>query len=190
MKTECHTNLWSWPTPSAHGARDALDARVAARRRHPSGPGEKESPAKPAARHASIRLVRRIAASQQRVFRAWLDPQIAGRWLFATATHPMIGIDIDARAGGSFCLTDGRYGESFEYRGDYLQIVPWRRLAFTLSTPEHRDAITRVTVDLVPRRNGCALAVTHEAVPLERATITRQRWAGMLHGLALTLDSP
>src|SRR5258708_6816799 len=52
-----------------------------------------------AQRYAVIRVARRYAASSARVFDAWLDPEFAGRWLFATASRPLAHVAIDARFG-------------------------------------------------------------------------------------------
>src|SRR5688572_32910930 len=53
-------------------------------------------------RYASIRVTRRLSAPAERVFDAWLEPEVAGRWLFATASRPMARVEVDARVGGSF----------------------------------------------------------------------------------------
>jgi uncharacterized protein YndB with AHSA1/START domain len=136
---------------------------------------------------ASIRLARRFDAAPEQVFNAWLDPGIAGRWLFATATRPMAQVDIDARVAGAFRFIDRCYGECIEYSGEYIDIVPHRRLAFTLSAHEHPHVMTRVSVEMQSRRRGCLLAVRHDNVPRERGAYTRARWIGMLYGLGVIL---
>jgi uncharacterized protein YndB with AHSA1/START domain len=134
----------------------------------------------------AIRVTRRFRASPQRVFDAWLDPEAAGRWLFATAAQPMTDVAIDARVGGVFRFAAGGGGEVTEHTGQYLEIVPHRRLVFTLSMADRPAAVTRVTVEVVPRRTGCELTVVHERVPRERAQQTEGRWTGMLYGLGAT----
>jgi len=64
--------------------------------------------------------------------------------------------------------------------------MPPRRLAFTLSTPDHPTA-TRIDVDIEPRTRGCVLRLLHANVHADRATRIRQRWIGMLYGLDATL---
>lgn len=142
------------------------------------------NPAK--SRPTAIRLTRRFRAPPRQVFDAWLDPVLAGRWLFATATRPMTDVEIDARAGGRFRLAERRNGESHEHRGRYLEIVPPRRLVFTL---RERRRATRVTVEINRRKQGCELRLSHENLPPDRARDTEARWTGILYGLGETLAS-
>ncbi|BAV34674.1 ATPase [Sulfuricaulis limicola] len=134
----------------------------------------------------AIRLTRRFRAPRRRVFDAWLDPGLAGRWLFATATRPMAHVEIDARVGGRFRLAEQRNGASTEHFGQYVEIVPPRRLVFTLREQRHA---TRVTVEINPRRRGCELRLHHENLPPERTQDAEARWSGMLYGLGVMLAS-
>ena len=142
-----------------------------------------------AARRAAIRVTCRFRAAPHRVFDAWLDPEVAGKWLFATASHPIARVEIDARVGGSFRFVDQRDGEMTEHTGEYVEIVPHRRLAFSLSVEKRPRVITRVMVEIVPVKQGCALTLTHENLPPEYANRTKGRWTGVLYGLGVTLDS-
>jgi uncharacterized protein YndB with AHSA1/START domain len=141
----------------------------------------------PRSRLRSIRVFRRYSAPPERVFGAWLDPEVAGRWLFATAFRPAARVEIDPRAGGSFRFVDRRDGDEVEYSGDYLEIISPRRLAFTLSTSDIPRAVTRVGVEFVPLAAGCEIILTHEDLPPERADRAEARWTGILYGLAETL---
>jgi uncharacterized protein YndB with AHSA1/START domain len=140
-------------------------------------------------RYASIRVTRRLSAPAERVFDAWLEPEVAGRWLFATASQPMTDVDIDPRVGGSFRFADGRNGARTEHTGEYIEIVPHRRLVFTLAMPDRPHVVTRVTAEISPLKTGCELALTHENVPPDRADRTEARWTGVLYGLDETLKS-
>jgi uncharacterized protein YndB with AHSA1/START domain len=139
-------------------------------------------------RRRAIRVRRRFLASPQRVFDAWLDPEIAGTWLFATASRPVAEVAIDARVDGAFRLVERRGPTSIEYTGEYLEIAPQRRLVFSLSLPGHPQAVTRVTVQIAPLEQGCELRLTHDDVPEHRAEDAEARWVGILYGLGVTLD--
>jgi len=137
-----------------------------------------------------LHVTTRYRAPPARVFNAWIDSATAGKWLFATASRPMARVHIDARVGGGFRLVDERDGEVIEYAGDYVEVSPYRRLAFVLVMPNPTHARTRVIVDIVPHETGSRLALTHENVPAELASTTKGRWIGILYGLGLMLELP
>jgi uncharacterized protein YndB with AHSA1/START domain len=137
----------------------------------------------------TLRVTRRFRAPPPRVFAAWLDPAIARRWLFATASHPVADVDLDARPGGSFRFVDRHGDTTVEYCGEYLMVDPPRRLTFALSLPGQSPAITHVMVEVDRTPNGCTLDLVHEHVPKDKAREIEGRWCGMLYGLAELLDS-
>jgi uncharacterized protein YndB with AHSA1/START domain len=134
-----------------------------------------------------IRITRRFDASIERVFDAWLDPEKAGQWLFATPTGTMVRVEIDARVGGSFVFTR-RENEDIEHVGTYLEIDRPRRLVFTFGVPKFSAQSTRVTIDLKPLPTGCELTLTHEGVLPEWAERTNEGWGKILEALAANLD--
>lgn len=134
----------------------------------------------------AIRIARRYSAPPERVFNAWLAPEVAGKWLFATALHPMTEVEIDARVGGSFRLAERRDGRTVEHCGRFIEIVPHRRLVFALVMADRPRAQTRVTVEISPLKTGCRLALRHEDLPLDHVIQAETRWTGSLYGLGVT----
>jgi uncharacterized protein YndB with AHSA1/START domain len=157
--------------------------------------------ARRAGRLATVRVTSSIAASPARVFDAWLDPRIAGKWLFATATHPMSRVTIDARVRGRFRFADGNGG--VEHTGIYVEIDRPRRLVFSLAATDALP-VTRVIAEIAPRKavtgvreapgsrrtrvTATGITVRHGAVPAEHAARIEARWTGMLYGLGLMLN--
>jgi len=137
----------------------------------------------------TIRVTGRFSAPPERVFDAWLDVKVAGRWLFATASRPMTDVEIDPRVAGSFRLANGCGGELTEYRGQFMEIARARRLVFNLSL-NGLTVITRVTVEIVPLSKGSCLTLTHQNVPHDRRNYLEQRWTGILYGLGVALSDP
>jgi uncharacterized protein YndB with AHSA1/START domain len=135
----------------------------------------------------TVRVTRRFDAPPERVFDAWLDPETAGRWLFATATGQMVRTEVDARVGGRYTFTDRRDGEDVEHTGEYVEIDRPRRLVFTFAVPRFSALVTRVVIDIVPQGTGCELTLTHEGVLPEYATRTEGGWGMILDGLAAAL---
>ena len=121
----------------------------------------------------------------ERVFDAWLDPEKARRFLFATPTGEMVTVEIDARVGGSFYVVERRDGEDAEHYGEYLEIDRPRRLVFSFAVPNYPS--TKVIVEIAPRGTGCELTLTHEGVLPEFASRTEAGWSMILEGLAKAL---
>ena len=139
----------------------------------------------------AIVVVRRFDASPERVFDAWLDPQIARRWLFSTPDGEMVRTEIDARVGGHFIVTERREGEDVEHVGEYLVIDRPSRLVFTFAVPKYSDEYDRVTVEIRRLDKGCELTLTNEMSPeihREWGEQTRSGWTTLLDGLASLLD--
>ena len=132
----------------------------------------------------TLRVTRRFDASAERVCDAWLDPEKAAKFLFATAHGKMVRADIDVRVGGSYCFVDRRDGEDVEHTGTYLEIDRPRRLVFTFLVPKYSTATTRVTVEIAPLGTGCELTLTHDGVLPEYSSRTEAGWSAILDGLA------
>ncbi|MFY9317369.1 MAG: SRPBCC family protein [Burkholderiales bacterium] len=150
----------------------------------------KKTPAAAAGERVTVRVQRRFDAPAERVFDAWLDPQSAGRWLFATPEGQMVRVEIDARVGGQFSFTDRRAGDDVEHLGEYLEIDRPRRLAFNFRVPKFSDAPVLIRIDFAPAASGpesTLLTLVHEGVFAEYATRTEEGWKGILEVLAKTL---
>lgn len=187
MKSEIDRKEEAWPgshwtAPPRAGARSYRADSVTLPRWNKAGTWH-------TAARAAIRVAHRYAASPRRVFGAWLDPTVAGKWLFATASQPIAHVEIDGRVGGAFRFVDRHAGRTTTYVGQYREIVADRRLAFTLLMEPHPVAITRVTIAIAPIAKGCVLELTHDNVPGRHAGHVEDRWAGILYGLGQVLDS-
>lgn len=137
--------------------------------------------------HTVLLINHRYPQPPVRVFEAWVAPQLAGLWLFATASRPMAVAVIDACNGGVFRLIEHRAGAAVEHRGRYIEIRRPHRLAFELHSPDFASRATHVTATFTPCRDGCNLELMHDAVPADRVSQVEARWAGMLYGLGVVL---
>jgi uncharacterized protein YndB with AHSA1/START domain len=132
----------------------------------------------------TVRVTHRFTASPERVFDAWLDPEKARRFLFATPTGQMVVAETDPRVGGQFTFTDRRDGMDVVHTGEYLEIDRPRRLVFTFAVPTYSSVVTRVTIEIAPLDSGCELTLTHDGVPPEYAEGNVEGWSRILAGLA------
>jgi uncharacterized protein YndB with AHSA1/START domain len=133
---------------------------------------------------ATLTVTHRYGVSAERVFDAFLDPQIARRFLFATPKGEMIVCEIDPRVGGRFDLTERRpdMGD-VKHVGEYLEIDRPRRLVFSFGVPQFDPAMTRVEIDIRPLGEGCELTLTHSQVAPEWADGTKDGWTKILASL-------
>ncbi len=135
----------------------------------------------------ALRLSRRFRAGADRVFAAWLRPDVARRWLLTTASRPLTTVAIDARARGHFRGAHGALTLP-AYAGQFVEIAAPSRLVFRLSTRDHPDVTTLVRVDIAARTSGCRLTLTHTGVPRPAVPAQRARWQGALYGLNELLE--
>lgn len=133
----------------------------------------------------TARVNRRLGLSAERVYDAWLDPERARRFLFATPSGEMVRCDIDARPGGRYVITERRDGEDVEHTGEFLELVRPARIVFTLKVPKYSQDSDRVTLDIKPLGNACEVTITHEmsAENADYIPKVEEGWSGILDGL-------
>lgn len=130
-----------------------------------------------------------FSQSPERVFDAWLDPEIAGRFLFATPDGVMTKVEIDPQVGGRFCIVERRGETDAVHVGTYLVIDRPRKLVFQFGDNVAFDA-TRVTIDIEPiAAGGCRLTLTHEGVLEDWRNQTIRGWTEILDGQTTVLGS-
>ena len=121
-----------------------------------------------AAEQAVVSLTRRITASPQEVYRAWLDPALLRRWL-APGGLEVTRAEVDERIGGRFRIWQGNAdGDVGGFECELLELVPDRRIVFGWGlVGPHREAgpvyNSRLTITLEPAPEGATeLTLVHE----------------------------
>lgn len=137
---------------------------------------------------AKVEVSRRLSATPEQAFDAWLDPRSASRWLFATEGGVMERCEIEPRVGGRFTIVERRGADLAEHFGEYVELDRPTRLAFDFWT-SFSDERTRVTVDIGRYGDGSLLTLTHDGVWADYEEKTRQGWSKILNGLADAVDT-
>lgn len=76
-------------------------------------------------------LNRRVAASPEKLYRCWTEPELLKRW-FAPEPWTVPVAELDVRVGGAHLIVmRGPDGTDYPNRGVYLDVVPGERLVFT-----------------------------------------------------------
>jgi uncharacterized protein YndB with AHSA1/START domain len=135
---------------------------------------------------------RAFAASPGRVFDAWLDPDQARRFLFATPEGVMTIVQVDARVGGDALIVERRPAGEARHRLRFEAIERPHRLVFLFAAdPAAEGEWTRVTITIAPEGDGCVLTLRHEMDPAWAAyeERTREGWTSILAGLADVVET-
>jgi uncharacterized protein YndB with AHSA1/START domain len=115
----------------------------------------------------TISLHRVLRAPPERVYRAFLDPAAMAKWLpphgFTGTVH-----ELDAKVGGKYRMSFTNFGSgnSHSFGGEYLELVPGKRIVHTDRFDDPNlpgEMIT--TIALVKVSCGTELHVTQEGVP-------------------------
>jgi uncharacterized protein YndB with AHSA1/START domain len=141
--------------------------------------------------NVKVSVTRHFDASPERVFDAWLDPEMIGKWMFGPALREeeVLRIVADARVGGAFSFLVRRRGQEIDHVGKYREIDRPRRLVFTWGVAGESEDESLVTIEIVPQETGAELTLTHEmdAKWADYASRTEAGWTKMLEALAVTL---
>lgn len=136
-------------------------------------------------------VTKRFSVSAERVFDAWLDPAMIGRWMFGPSVRAerIVRLGTEPRVGGKFSFVVDRAGVEIDHVGEYLEIERPRLLVFTWATRDRLPETSRVIIELTPLDGACELTLTHVMGPDWAAFADRAAgsWRKMLDVLAGTL---
>lgn len=138
---------------------------------------------------AIARVTQHFMAAPERVFDAWLDPKMIGRFMYGPhlRDEEVIHIKTDPRVGGMFSFLVRRQGQVIDHVGEYRAIDRPRRLVFTWGLVGVSDhTLSVVTIDIKPAGKGCDLTLEHALHPdwSDYRERTQQGWTFMVGKLA------
>ncbi len=139
-----------------------------------------------------IRIERRLSASPERVFDAWLDPTWIGRFMFGPhlRDEEVVSLTNEPRVGGRFHYVVKRQGAVIDHTGTYRDIDRPRRLVFTWGVNEEQGDLSVVTIEFAPDgETACTLTLTHRLHPDWSAYVERTQagWTKIIADLDAAL---
>jgi uncharacterized protein YndB with AHSA1/START domain len=116
----------------------------------------------------AVRLQRTIAAAPDRVYRAWLEPDLLARWM-APGALEVTRAEVDERVGGHLRIWHaGADGDVGGFEAELLELVPGERIVFRwgfvgpdrLAGPTY-DSLLTITLREAPD-GATELTLVHE----------------------------
>jgi uncharacterized protein YndB with AHSA1/START domain len=134
-----------------------------------------------------VTVARRYDQTPSRIFDAWLDPAMIGRFMFGPTQRDeeVLHIKLDPKVDGSFSFLVRRGEEEIDHVGKYLEIKRPELLSFTWGIKGESDDESVVTISLAPADSGSEATLTHKMDPkwAAYAERTREAWTKMLDAL-------
>ncbi|MEO0990595.1 MAG: metalloregulator ArsR/SmtB family transcription factor [Pseudomonadota bacterium] len=126
-----------------------------------------------------------IPAPRERVFDAWLNPDMLARFMTPAPDVTVPEATVDAREGGRFKVLMRVGDKDMPHEGTYRTIDRPNRLAFTWESPMSPIDGSTVTLDLEEVDGGTQLNLTHVRFMNEEARSNHNKgWTRILQCLA------
>jgi uncharacterized protein YndB with AHSA1/START domain len=136
----------------------------------------------------SLRMIKHIRAPRQKVFDAWTRPELLSRWM-GPVPVTVQSVDLDARVGGRYRIVMDKEGTKHIATGEYVEIVPGRKLAMTWGWEGPARYDTLLTVLFDDKDGGTELTLIHERfATAEEMGHHEHGWIGSLDKLAAAVE--
>jgi uncharacterized protein YndB with AHSA1/START domain len=131
-----------------------------------------------------IEIKRRVAASPERLFRAWTTPEHLLAWWGPKGVR-CTEAEVDLTIGGSYRFgNELPDGQVVYIVGEFLEVEAPNRLVYTWSTEGESLAPERVTVSFIAYGDETEVVILHEKIHEEaRREQHTGGWHGCLDGL-------
>jgi uncharacterized protein YndB with AHSA1/START domain len=133
----------------------------------------------------TIRIVRDFDATPDKVFRAWIEPELLAQWLGPKDLVTDI-TTWDARTGGSWRYSMSRNGEEIaSFYGSFHEVRPTERLVQTFTYDGFPDGVSLETMtfeDLGNGRTRCVGLSVVDSIETRDAIIASGMERGVVEG--------
>jgi len=132
----------------------------------------------------SFQIKRTLAASREKVFKAFTEPEALKRWWMPGEGFSVPSAEVDLRVGGGYRIAmKNPGGKVFHVFGSYREVKAPERLVYTWKWDgiEEHLGETLVTVEFHDLAGETELVVTHELFPTEEDRDNHDKgWSGCL----------
>ena len=138
-------------------------------------------------RSAGFTLVREFSVTPEELWRCWTEPSEATHWFHPRGmSTPEDTIRFDVREGGryEYTMVDDATGERYPTGGEYREVAPYERLAFTWGRPEDDpEDCPLITVSFEAVAGGTRMTFELMGVPARPGDDIYDGWEEALHNL-------
>ena len=115
---------------------------------------------------STIRLHRVFKTTPERLYKAFINPEAMVKWLPPNGFTGKVD-KMDARVGGSYHMsfTNFTTGSSHSFGGEYLELVPGRKIVHTDRFDAGLVGTMTVTIEMKKVMVGTEVHITQEGVP-------------------------
>lgn len=134
-----------------------------------------------------IEVVKNFTAAPEKVFDAWLDPEVLSRWMFGPEVRDeeIVSLENNPEESGTFSFVVRRDGNKLDHKGTYREINRPNRLVFTWGVDTEARDESVVFISIEATADGCRLTLVHKMDPKweEYKERTIEGWTYMLSKL-------
>jgi len=144
---------------------------------------------------ATAKITRRMSASPERVYDAWLEPAKLRAWMSAALKNmglsgAMQRIEVDARVGGNFFFSDMRQAGEAKHWGTYCVLDRPHKIEFTWIVDASQEADPSVvTITIKPDGTGSIVTIEHAKIFASYVERVEMGWTNMLGAIETVLGA-
>ena len=117
----------------------------------------------------SLECTRFIPAAPEKLFDAWLDPEMLARFMHPGANMSVPEATTDPQTGGRFLVVMRAGDKDMPHAGTYKTIDRPNRLAFTWESANSTVEDSTVTIDFEKAEGGTNVRLKHVRFPSEKS---------------------
>ncbi len=139
-----------------------------------------------------VQIERTYDAPADRVFQAWITPEVMRRWWQAEIRFETSEAEVDPRVGGAVrvVMRDPEKGEDYGGGGHYTEFDPPSRLAFTWVW-DFDGRETLIEIDFEQNDGATTVRFTHNGLINEASVRNHEGgWGQILDNLGRDLEQP